>query len=65
MAKNNLSALGKLSIVSTVIDAGLAFYRGRHKRGAMLLGAAVVSARLPGAGTAASVLTRLIDRRTR
>ena len=63
MASNNLSTLRKLSIVSTVIDAGLAFSRGQPKRGAMLLGAAVLSARVPGAGTAASVLTRLIKNR--
>ena len=54
--------LNKLSIVSTVVDAALAFKRGRTKSGLVLLGAAALSSRLPGLGTAASVLLRLVRR---
>ncbi|MFB6164204.1 MAG: hypothetical protein ABEJ31_03505 [Haloarculaceae archaeon] len=44
-----------LSIVSTLADAGLAFARGRTIHGAVLLGAAALSTRVSGLGTAASV----------
>lgn len=62
MANINARSLNKLSIASTVVDAAMAIARGRYKRGAMLLGAAALSARFPGLGTAASVLSRLFDR---
>jgi hypothetical protein len=62
MATINARSLNKLSIASTLVDAAMAFYRGRYKRGAMLLGAAVISSRVPGFGTAASILSRLFDR---
>lgn len=52
----------KLSIVSTLVDAALAFYRGRVKSGLLLLGAAAASRKLPGVGTAASLLLRLVRR---
>jgi hypothetical protein len=48
-----------LSIASTLIDAALAFRRGRHGSGLLLLGAAALSKRVPGVGAAASVLLRL------
>lgn len=62
MATIDLNALNKLSIASTVVDAAMAIARGRYKRGAMLLGAAALASRFPGLGTAASVLSRIVDR---
>jgi len=62
MAVLGAKSLSKLSIVSTVVDAALAFRRGRPKRGLMLLGAAALSTRFKGLGTAASLLSRLFDR---
>ncbi|AGB39315.1 hypothetical protein [Natronococcus occultus] len=56
------SSANKLSIVSTVIDAGLAFARGRPKSGLLLLAAAALSTRIPGIGTATSILLRVIHR---
>ncbi|MFC4437768.1 MULTISPECIES: hypothetical protein [Natrialbaceae] len=56
------SAAKKLSTVSTVIDAALAFARGRPKSGLLLLAAAALSSRLPGLGTAVSLLLRLARR---
>lgn len=55
----NRQSANKLSIVSTVIDAVLAFARGRPKSGVLLLGAAALSSRIPGIGTAVSLLLRL------
>jgi hypothetical protein len=54
--------LHRLGIVSTLIDAGLAFARRDARTGA--LGAAALSTRLTGVGVLASVLVRLL-RRTR
>jgi hypothetical protein len=48
-----------LGIVSTLVDAVVAFARGRPKAGALLLGAAALSARIPGLGVAVSVLLRV------
>lgn len=65
MATSNANAmdkLSKLSIVTTVIDAAMAFRRGRTKSGLLLLGAAALSSRVPGLGTAASLLSRLVRR---
>ena len=56
----NLQTANKVSIVSTVVDAALAFLRGRRKSGLMLLGAAALSSRVPGVGTAASLFLRLV-----
>ena len=58
----NTKSANKLSIVSTVIDAALAFSRGQNKRGVLLLGAAVLTSRVPGLGTAISLLFRLVRR---
>lgn len=51
-----------LSIVATIVDAAMAFARGRHGSGVLLLGAAALSSRLPGLGTAVSLLLRLVRR---
>lgn len=51
--------LGRLGIVTTLVDALLAFARGRPKSGALLLGAAALSSKLPGLGVAVSTLLRL------
>ncbi|MDG5818156.1 hypothetical protein [Natronococcus sp. A-GB7] len=56
------SSANRLSIVSTVIDAGLAFARGRPKSALLLLAAAALSTRIPGLGTATSILLRVIHR---
>ena len=56
------NSLNNLSIVSTVIDAALAFARGRKKSALLLLGAAALSKRVPGIGTAVSLLVRLVRR---
>lgn len=56
------SQANRLSIVSTLVDAALAFARGRPKRGAVLLGAAALSRRIPGLGTAVSLVLRLVRR---
>ena len=50
----------RVSIVATVIDAALAFVRGRRKSGLVLLGAAALSSKVPGIGTAASLFLRLL-----
>ncbi|NUE03560.1 hypothetical protein HUB97_13810 [Halorubraceae archaeon YAN] len=61
-ASNTPDMLKNLSIISTLVDAALEFARGRPKSGLLLLGAAAVSNRFPGVGTAASVLLRLYRR---
>jgi len=48
--------------VSTLVDAAVAFARGRPKSGALLLGAAALSSRLPGLGVAVSVALRVYRR---
>jgi len=58
----NTKSINKLSIASTILDAGVAFARGRRKESIVLLGAAAVSTRVPGVGTAASLLFRLARR---
>jgi hypothetical protein len=62
MANVNVGSMRKLSTVSTILDALLAFKRGRKKSGLLLLGAAALSRRVPGIGTAASVLLRIVRR---
>jgi hypothetical protein len=59
MSGLNLRSARKLGIASTVVDAVLAFRRGRVKSGLLLLGAAALSKRVPLLGTAVSVLLRL------
>ncbi|USZ68201.1 hypothetical protein NGM10_00310 [Halorussus salilacus] len=62
MANVNSNSVNGLSIVSTLVDAAVAFARGRTKSGVLLLGAAALSSRLPGLGTATSILLRLYRR---
>ncbi|WP_226479250.1 hypothetical protein [Natrinema amylolyticum] len=62
MATLNRNSAKKLSIISTVIDAVMAFRRGRRKSGLLLLAAAALSSRIPGIGTAVSLFLRLVRR---
>lgn len=62
MTTLNNSSLNKISVVSTLVDAAFAFVRGRKKSGLLLLAAAALSNRVPGIGTATSLLLRLIRR---
>ncbi|ELZ10247.1 hypothetical protein NP511_17255 [Natrinema thermotolerans] len=55
-------SINRLSVLSTLIDSALEFRRGRPKSGLLLLGAAALSARLPGIGTGASLALRAIRR---
>ncbi|MFC4542438.1 hypothetical protein ACFO5R_10925 [Halosolutus amylolyticus] len=50
--------LKSASTVTTLIDATLEFAKGRRTSGLLLLGAAAISSRIPGIGTAASLLLR-------
>ncbi|MHB9287638.1 hypothetical protein ACKVMT_11445 [Halobacteriales archaeon Cl-PHB] len=62
MATFNRRTASELSTAATVIDAVLEFLRGRRKSGTLLLGAAALSRKVPGLGTAASVLLRVYRR---
>ncbi|WP_132060047.1 hypothetical protein [Halorussus amylolyticus] len=62
MANFDSKSANKLSIVSTLVDAALAFARGRPKSAVLLVGAAALSSRIPGLGTATSLLVRLVRR---
>ncbi|WP_226040470.1 hypothetical protein [Natrinema sp. DC36] len=62
MVNLNSRSANKLSIVSTLIDSLLAFRRGRPKSGLLLLGAAALSSRVPGIGTAVSLALRIARR---
>ncbi|HMA77771.1 MAG TPA: hypothetical protein VKP88_01360 [Candidatus Paceibacterota bacterium] len=64
MAATNtgIQSANRISIVSTLVDAALAFARGRPKSGLLLLGAAALSSKIPGIGTATSLLLRIIRR---
>ena len=62
MATLNSKSMNKLSIVSTLVDAAMAFARGRPKSGILLVGAAALSSRIPGAGTLVSLVLRLARR---
>jgi uncharacterized membrane protein len=62
MTVTNVQSANKISIISTLVDAALAFARGRPKSGLVLLGAAALSSRIPGIGTAVSLLLRLVRR---
>lgn len=56
----NVKSANSVSIVTTLIDAALAFTRGRRKSGLVLLGAAALSSKVPGVGTAVSLFLRLL-----
>lgn len=62
MANANAGVFNKLSIVSTLVDAAMAFARGNRLGGALLLGAAALSSKIPGLGVAASIAMRLYRR---
>lgn len=62
MTVHHNASLNRIGVVTTVVDAALAFVRGRKKSALALLGAAALSARIPGIGVAASLLLRLIRR---
>ncbi|UPV73168.1 hypothetical protein M0R89_11475 [Halorussus limi] len=62
MANLDSKSMNKLSIVSTLVDAAMAFARGRKKSALLLVGAAALSSRVPGIGTAVSLLLRLVRR---
>jgi len=62
VANLNSKSVNTLSIVSTLVDAAIAFVRGRPKSGLLLLGAAAASSRVPGLGTAVSLLLRVVRR---
>lgn len=53
------STLSRLGIVSTLVDAAVAFSRGRPLSGLLLIGSAALSGRVPGIGVAVSILLRL------
>ncbi len=59
---NRSQALKQFGVASTLIDAALEFVKGRPKSGLLLLGAAAISTRLSGFGTAISVILRLYRR---
>jgi hypothetical protein len=58
----NTKVLNDASIVSTLVDAAVAFANGRRWSGAFLLVAAALSRRVPGLGVAASVVLRIARR---
>jgi len=62
MTSTTVQSANKLGIVSTLVDAALAFARGRPKSGFLLLGAAVLSTRIPGVGAAVSLFLRIVRR---
>ncbi|WP_079892134.1 hypothetical protein [Halorubrum lacusprofundi] len=62
VTNTSIQSANKISIISTLVDAALAFARGRPKSGILLIGAAVLSSKIPGIGTATSLLLRLIRR---
>ncbi|ELZ23189.1 hypothetical protein C475_16109 [Halosimplex carlsbadense 2-9-1] len=62
MANLNAGSLNKVGIVSTLVDAALAFARGRPKSGALLVVAAALSSKVPGLGTLTSVALRIARR---
>ena len=58
----NSKSVNKLSIVSTLVDAAMAFARGDRKSSLLLVGAAALSSRVAGLGTAVSLALRLVRR---
>jgi hypothetical protein len=49
-------------MVSTLVDAGVAFARGRRVSGVLLFVSAALSTRVPGLGVAVSLLLRAYHR---
>lgn len=62
MATVNRNSARNVGIVSTLIDATMEFARGRPKSGAVLLGAAALSKKVPGLGMAVSIALRIYRR---
>jgi hypothetical protein len=62
MAPITVRSAKRISTLSTLVDAAVSFARGRRKSGLLLLGAAALSSRIPGLGTAVSVFLRLARR---
>lgn len=52
----------QLGALSTLVDAGVAFARGRNVSGVLLLVSAGLSTRVPGLGVAVSLLLRAYHR---
>ncbi|THE65196.1 hypothetical protein D8Y22_08240 [Salinadaptatus halalkaliphilus] len=61
-ARDRTELFKNAGVVTTLLDAAMEFAKGRRKSAAMLLGAAAVSSRIPGFGTAASILLRAYRR---
>lgn len=59
---NRSNLLKNTSIVTTLLDATVEFSKGRRGAGLLLLAAAAVSSRIPGFGTAVSILLRAYRR---
>ncbi|QSW99753.1 hypothetical protein [Haloterrigena alkaliphila] len=55
---NRSKLLKNASTVTTLIDAVMEFSKGRRASGVLLLVAAALSSRVPGLGTATSLLLR-------
>jgi hypothetical protein len=62
VSRSRSNLLRKSSVATTLVDALLAFKRGRPKSGLLLLGAAALSSRFPGAGTLVSLALRAYRR---
>jgi hypothetical protein len=62
MVTRNAGPLKKLGIISTLVDAALAFARGRPKGGALLVAAAALSSKVTALGTLTSVALRIARR---
>jgi hypothetical protein len=62
MTSIDVRSANRLSIVSALVDAALAFSRGHRKSGVLLLGAATLSSRVPCLGTAVSLFLRFVRR---
>ncbi|PSQ22331.1 hypothetical protein BRD06_10255 [Halobacteriales archaeon QS_9_67_15] len=62
MAAITAGSMKSISIVSTLVDAAVAFARGRRKDGLLLVVAAALSSRVPGLGTLTSVALRIARR---
>ena len=56
--QSGVDVLKDAGVVTTLVDAGMEFATGRPKSGAILVGAAAVSTRVPGFGTAVSLFMR-------
>ncbi|SIR89331.1 hypothetical protein [Natronorubrum thiooxidans] len=60
--RDRTDLLKDASTVTTLIDAAVEFVNGRKRSALLLLGAAAASTRVPGLGTAVSVVLRAVRR---